>query len=287
MSGAETCRCVSRGRISRRALIAGSVAAAFASVPGQPARAAPRGRWWRSLIFGVLENHSFNQVANLPSHRRLLREGTVLTRYFAITHPSGPNYRALASGATWSGAETIDVYHPSIASRAAELSPPVPTCVYHLSGTIARRHNPFLDLRAPVTAVRYGLPAFRSDLDAELPDAALVYVGWDDDNNMHNGDQTRADRSLTALLDGLAASTWFGTPDSAGRYPALFICYDEDNGGEGNRVFAAWWGHGVRQGFRSTVRHTHFSFCRTVTDNWGAAPLAQAAAASAIAEAWV
>jgi phosphatidylinositol-3-phosphatase len=287
VSAPEAFRYVSRRRMSRRALIAGSVAAALASVSDQPARAAPRGRWWRSLIFGVLENHSFNQVANLPSHRRLFREGTVLTRYFAVTHPSGPNYRALISGATWSKAQTIDVYHPSIAGRAAELSPPVPTYVYHLSGTIARRHNPFLDLRAPVTAVRQGLSTLRSDLDGELPEAALVYVGWDDEHNMHNGDRARGDRSLTALLDVLAASAWFGTPDSAGRYPALFLCYDEDDGGEGNRVFAAWWGRGVRQGVQSTVRHTHFSFCRTVTDNWGAAPLAEAGAASVIAEAWV
>lgn len=284
MSATEALHQMPRPRMSRRALIGGSAAAALASVWGQ--HAAPRGRWWRSLIFGVLENHGFNQVANLPSHRRLFREGTVLMRYFAVAHPSGPNYRALASGATWGRAEIIDAYHPSLASRAAELSPPVRTYVYHLSGTIARRHDPFLDLRAPVTVVRHGLSALRSDLDGALPEAALVYVGWDDENNMHNGDRARGDRGLAALLDVLAASPWFGTPDSAGRYPALFLCYDEDGGGESNRVFAAWWGRGVRQGFRSAVRHTHFSFCRTVTENWGMAPLGEAAAASAIAEAW-
>ncbi len=268
----------------RRAFIAGSVAAALAAVSGS-ARAAARGRWWSSLVFGVFENHGFNQVAGLPSHLRLFNEGAVLTRYFAVTHPSGPNYRALASGATWSQAETIDTSHPSIASRAAELSPPIPTYVYHLSGTIAHRHNPFLDLRAPVT-VRQGLAALRSDLDGALPEAALVYVGWDDRNNMHDGDRARGDRSLTALLDVLAASTWFATPDSAGRYPALFICYDEDDGREDNHVFAAWWGRGVRRGGSSSLPHTHISFCRTVTDNWGLPPLAQAASASAIAEVW-
>ncbi len=270
----------------RRAFIAGSVAAALAAMSGQPARAATRGRWWSSLVFGVFENHGFNQVANLPSHLRLFNEGTVLTRYFAVAHPSGPNYRALASGATWGQAETIATYHPSIASRAAEISPPIPTYVYHLSGTIAHRHNPFLDLRAPVIAIRQGLAALRSDLDGALPEAAMVYVGWDDRNNMHDGDRARGDRSLAALLDVLAASAWFTTPDSAGRYPALFICYDEDNGLEGNHVFAAWWGRGVRRGIPSPVPHTHFSFCRTVTDNWGLPPLAQAAAAPAIAEVW-
>ncbi len=286
MAATEASRSESHRRMRRRAFIVGSAAATLAAASGQPVRAAARGRWWSSLIFGVLENHGFDQVASLPSHLRLIREGTVLTRYFAVTHPSGPNYRVLASGATWGAAEAIDTYHPSIASLAAELSPPIPTYVYHLSGTIARHHNPFLDLRAPVAAVRRGLPALRSDLDSALPEAALVYVGWDDRNNMHDRDRTRGDRSLTALLDVLAASTWFATPDSAGRYPALFICYDEDDGREGNRVFAAWWGRGVRRGTSSSLPHTHFSFCRTATDNWGLAPLAQAAAASPIAEPW-
>jgi phosphatidylinositol-3-phosphatase len=276
----------SHHRMRRRTFITGSAALALAAASGRSARAAARGRWWSSLVFGVLENHGFNQVANLPSHRRLVSEGTVLTRYFAVTHPSGPNYRALASGATWDQAQTIDTFHPSIASRAAELSPPIPTYIYHLSGTIAHRHNPFLDLRAPITAVRHGLAALRSDLAGSLPEAALVYVGWDDHSNMHDGDRTRGDRSVTALLDVLAASTWFTTPDSGGRYPALFICYDEDDGREGNHVFAAWWGRGVRRGFSSSVPHTHFSFCRTVTDNWGIPPLGHAAAASPIAEAW-
>lgn len=286
MSATEALRYAPPRRIRRRALIAGSAALALAAVSGRPARAAARGRWWSSLVFGVFENHGFSQVADLPSHRRLSREGTILTRYFAVAHPSGPNYRALTSGETWSGAETINTYHPSIASRAAELSPPIPAYVYHLSGTIAQRHNPFLDLRAPVAAVRHGLASLRSDLEGMRPEAALVYVGWDDQHNMHNGDRARGDRSLTALMDALAESAWFATPDSGGRYPALFICYDEDNGREGNRVFAAWWGRGVRRGISSSVSHTHFSFCRTVTDNWGTAPLGQAAAATAIAEAW-
>lgn len=272
--------------MNRRTFLTGSLAAALAAASGEPARAAAGGRWWSGLIFAVLENHGFNQVASLPSHRRLFSEGTVLTRYSAVAHPSGPNYRALASGATWGGGEAINTYHPTVASRAAELSPPIPTYIYHLAGTIAERHNPFLDLHAPVAGVRHGLAALRSDLQGALPESALVYVGWDDSNNMHDGDRARGDQNLTALLDVLAASRWFTTPGAGGRYPVLFVCYDEDDGGEGNRVFAGWWGRGVRRGIGSSIPHTHFSFCRTVTDNWGLAPLADAAKASAITEVW-
>jgi phosphatidylinositol-3-phosphatase len=269
----------------RRAFIR-AIAAAATAVLGWPRRATARGRWWSSLIFGVFENHGFNQVATLPSHRRLASEGTVLTRYAAVTHPSGPNYRALISGETWSRAQTIDTFHPSVASQAAQLSPPVATYVYHLSGEIAHRHDPFRDLRAPVAAVRRGLPALQRDLGGALETPALVYVGWDDSNNMHDGDPTRADQNLMALLNVLSAAPWFTTPDPDGRYPALFFCYDEDNAREDNHVFAAWWGRGVRRGFASPTPHTHYSFCRTVTDNWGLAPLMRAAGAAPIAEPW-
>ena len=263
----------------------GWAAAAAAAALGHPDRASARGRWWSSLVFGVFENHGFAEVAGLPSHRRLAEEGTLLARYFAVAHPSGPNYRALVSGATWSRDEVVDTFHPSIASVAAADTPPIHTFIYHLAGEIARRHNPFLDLRAPVTAVRRGEDAFRQDLGGTLPSPALVYVGWDDLNNMHDGSPARADRNLGRLLDALGASPWFTKPDREGRYPALFLCYDE--GVRDNHVFAAWWGGGVRRGAVSQTVHTHYSFCRTVTDNWGFPALERAAETSAIEAPWI
>lgn len=262
-------------------------AAAGAVLLGSAERAQARGRWWSSLVFGVFENAGFTQVAALPSHRRLTREGTLLTRYSAVAHPSGPNYRAMVSGETWGRAEIIDTFHPTVASEAAAAAPSIPTYVYHLAGEIARRHDPFADLHARVGAVRHGLGALEKDLQRTLPPACLVYVGWDDDNNLHNGDADRADRNLTALLDVLAASRWFTTPDAEGRYPAFFFCYDEDDGRKANRVFAAWWGRGVRRGRVSKVPHSHYGFCRTMTDNWRLPPLERAAAERPIDDPWV
>jgi acid phosphatase len=274
--------------MDRRALMRWAAGAAIAAaVSGSPGRAAARSRWWSSLVFGVFENRGFDRVADLPSHRRLAREGMILARYSAVAHPSGPNYRAMVSGATWGKKETVDTFHPSVGSEAAAQVPPIATYVHHLVGEIARKHNPLVDLHAPAVAVRHGLDAFRSDLAGALPSPALVYVGWDDRNNMHSGPPALADRNLTALLDMLAASPWFARPDREGRYPALFFCYDEDDGQGDNRVFAAWWGRGVRRGAVSQTPYTHYSFCRTVTDNWGLALLGQGAEASPIQDAWL
>lgn len=278
-------------RPTRRAVLRALLAAAAATAAGsRPAHAAAPARWWSSLVWAMFENHTFSQVSALPSHRRLAREGTVLTRYFAVSHPSGPNYRAMASGELWGAAEVVDTFHPTVASAGAAATPPVPAYVYHLAGTIARKHDPLTDLHAPIARTRAGLDALRTDLaggPAGLPDRCLVYAGWDDDNEMHNGHPQRADANLTALLDTLAASPWFTTPDAAGRYPALFFCYDEDDFAGDNHVFAAFWGRRVRRGAASAVRHTHYGFCRTVSDNWGLPVLGRAAREAPIEEAWV
>ncbi len=272
-------------RITRRALARAAAAGATLLWGRAPARAAAR--WWSSLVFGVLENRAYSTVETLPSHVRLAREGAVLSNYDAIGHPSGPNYRAMISGEAWGTGEIVDAFHPSVASAAAALVPPVPTYVYHLAGTIAARHNPFVDLHAPLAAQRRGFDVFRRDLAGGLPPAALVYVGWDDDNDLHNGNFSLADRNVTNLLDALTESRWFTTPDGSGRYPALFLTYDENDGRAGNRVFAAWWGRGVSRGLTSPRHHTHYGFCRTMTDNLGLDPLGRGADEPPIDEVWI
>ncbi|HKX19617.1 MAG TPA: hypothetical protein VJT33_16575, partial [bacterium] len=256
----------------------------------RPAHAGPAPRWWSSLVWGVFENRTFTEVSALASHRRLAREGAVLSRYFAVSHPSGPNYRAMASGETWGTDEVVDAFHPTVASAGAAAARAVPAYVYHLAGTIAPKHNPLVDLHAPIARTRNGFAALRAGLSGGpegLPDRCLVYVGWDDDNDMHNGHPLRADANLGALLDALAGSAWFRTPDAHGRYPAFFFCYDEDDFKSDNRVFAVFWGRGVRRGAGSAVRHTHYGFCRTMTDNWDLPALGRAAGEAPITEIWL
>ena len=274
-----------RNKIVRRRLL--GIAAAGATLLWRPTAAGAAARWWSGLVFGVLENRSAAEVQAMPSHVRVAREGAVLSEYYAVGHPSGPNYRAMISGETWGRREVVAAFHPSVASVAAGMAPPVPTYVYHLAGTIAARHNPFDDLRAPLAAERHGFDVFRRDLSGALPQAAIVYVGWDDADDLHNGNFALADRSVTNLLDALEGSIWFATPDAAGRYPALFLTYVEDDGTAGNRVFAAWWGRGVRRGFVSRIRHTHYGFCRTLTDNLGLGQLGRAAGEAPIEEVWL
>src|SRR5690242_11202492 len=63
--------------------------------------AVARPKVWASInkvITVVLENTDFERAVNQPFMKRLAQEGALLNNYYAITHPSQPNYIALISG---------------------------------------------------------------------------------------------------------------------------------------------------------------------------------------------
>src|SRR5436309_2172179 len=67
-----------------------------------PSTSAARTAGSRVMVV-VEENHSFDQIIGSPQApflNRLAGQGTLLTSYFAITHPSLPNYLAMLSGDT-------------------------------------------------------------------------------------------------------------------------------------------------------------------------------------------
>jgi endonuclease/exonuclease/phosphatase family metal-dependent hydrolase len=234
-------------------------------------------RFFSHLILVVFENHSFHEVADLPGHQRLAKDGAVLLRYHGVTHPSGPNYRAWASGETWGPKEFYGVRRRTIADALAEQGAPVD--VYRWKGTAADRHQPFLDCQSPWRD-RGSVPT----LDATS--APLVYLGLDDQNNGHSAAVSIADDHLRELLDTLDADPWFNAPDDAsGRFPALCVVYDEGFDPE-NHVFAAFYGRGVTPGATSDAPLDHFSLCRTLTDNWDLPPLERAATAQPITGIW-
>jgi hypothetical protein len=49
----------------------------------------------------------------------------------------------------------------------------------------------------------------------------------------------------------------------------LFIAWDENEGGSGNRVATLVISKAVPKGFQSDVAHNHYSLLRTIEDAWG------------------
>jgi hypothetical protein len=136
-----------------------------------------QGKFFDTLVLIVLENHGWAQVQNCKFVQHFKQTGVVFTSWHGVTHPSGPNYRAMLSGNTWSGNEFDGVQRPNL-GRWVDYK------VYQYRGKPACRHNPLLDMNPS------GDPRATNFLSGALSDAELApltYLGLDDANNAHNG----------------------------------------------------------------------------------------------------
>lgn len=230
-------------------------------------------KYFSSLVWVVCENHGIEQVKDLPSHKHLAERGALLSNYFAVTHPSGPNYRSMAAGNFFTRDEHLGQAKATVATHLG-----LDSVVWSFKGPPALRHNPFADLQSPHRK------ATELDLDT-LPDSCILYVGLDDKNNGHSGPLAVADDNIGELIARLDASAWFNRA-VAGRYPVLFVTWDEAYTAS-NQVFAALYGLGVQPGASCTTRLNHYSFCRLITDNWDKEPLESAADAERISDIWI
>lgn len=244
-----------------------------------PARAATHPtRYFSSIVWAVMENHGVQAANKLPAERFLMAHGATFNRYYANTHPSGPNYRIIVSGEPWTQREVYLHAEPTVATELSAIG--IPTIDWYVGGTPDLKHDPYMDLKSHVTLKTKG--PFEPDT---LPDAAQVYLGYDDDNNAHNGPMAAVDANIRALVKTLDASQWFNRKDASGHYPVLVVTWDESFTFD-NSVLTAFYGRGVKAGFVSPHKVDHYNFCRTLTDNWGLAPLGRAAKSAPIADIW-
>jgi hypothetical protein len=215
------------------------------------------------VAWAVMENHGYDQVKDLSSHQRLAKTGAIFTNYFAVVHPSGPNYRTLACGDSVVPTEILDAYAPSVASNIGSgFAINKTTNVNHLVGTIAARHNPYVDAHCNTHLKQIYC---EGDLTIMDTNANHLYLGWDDENNAHSASLDIADKNLNNLLDVLDTATWFNT-SSDGLYPLFMFVWDESlQGNDHNQVFCAFYGKGVKPGIYDK-RYDHYSFNRTMTE---------------------
>ncbi|HEY9720655.1 MAG TPA: hypothetical protein V6D47_01495 [Oscillatoriaceae cyanobacterium] len=233
-------------------------------------------RWFSSIVWAVMENHGTLQTRELPGEQYLIKNGATFKRYYAITHPSGPNYRAITSGEIWNHNEVYGHQEPTVASELTAIG--IPTIDWYFAGTPDLKHDPYHDLKSTVT-VR--TDAFQPDT---LPAECQVYLGLDDDNNAHNGPLSAVSDNILKLVNTLDRSKWFNTPVH-GKYPVLLVTWDESFTAD-NDVLTAFYGKGIKPGYVSSDAYNHYNLCRTLTDNWGLAPLGHGREAKPISDIW-
>ncbi len=235
-----------------------------------------------------MENHSYDQIWNTietPYITSLGNSYARATNYFALMHPSLPNYLQLFGGSNYSITTNCS---PSLTCHidAANLgdtldargltwkgymeSMPSP-CRLTTSGTYSPRHNPMVyfdnirndTARCNAHVVAYS--ALANDLQSisTTPNFALIVP--DNCNNMHDcpistGDTWYAN-NLPAILNSPACLV-----DTC----LVALTFDEDNGSQHNQVLTIFAGSGAKTGgVVSSNLYTTYSLLRTVEHIFG------------------
>ena len=281
------------------ALAALGVGPAAASIP--PALGtAPSGPSHIAVI--VFENEETGAIlgpgSDAPYFRSLASNSVNLTRLYATSHPSLPNYLALTSGSTHgitSDCTTCFVHarnivdqleHAGISWKAYMESIPEPCSTAPYAGLYALKHDPFLyydDVRNNSDRCNKVVPLrqLRIDLNADaLP--AFTWITPNLCHDMHDCSVATGDRFLHTWAPRIVAG--LGTDG------ILIVLFDEGDTAAGCCSGQAAGGHiagiitgpGAGLGVTIGTRVDQYSVLKLIEDAWGLRNLGSAASAPAI-----
>jgi phosphatidylinositol-3-phosphatase len=248
------------------------------------------------LLVVVLENHSArNAASGMPGLAAAAERYGRATHSFGLTHPSLPNYLAIAGGSTFGVRDdNAPAAHPlpgssvfrqvlaagKVAKTYAEGM--TTNCQVSSRGRYAVKHNPWAYFRSPAerhACLRNDVPAgtptngaLHHDIAAgTLPTFGLLIP--DLCNDAHDCPLSTADRWLHSWLGPLVASRDFRT----GRL-AIVVTFDEDHGDAKNNILTAVL-HQRLHGSKVAERLDHNALSHAVSRLVGEPPLRNAAAA--------
>jgi len=252
----------------------------------------------------VMENEESTGIMgnNAAAYINALATGHGLaTQYFAVSHPSLPNYLALTAGSTFgiasdctgcyvNATNIADQVESSGRSWKAYLESMPSSCYVGDAYPYMQKHNPFIyynDVRTnPARCAEHVVPF--TQLSTDLVNGTVPNLAWITPNmcnDMHDCSIATGDAWLAKVVPGILASsaylnggalliTWDEGESSAG------CCGNATGGQVATLVIAP---NGIA-GLRSTIAETHYSLLRTIEDAWGLSALGQAASAVAMRE---
>lgn len=254
------------------------------------------------VVICVLENHAYWSVAGSPHApylNDLMSRSAVLQEYYALTHPSQPNYLMLYSGdnqgvtddnlpasTPWStpnlGASLLQSGF-TFTGYSEDL--PAAGSLVEVSAGYYRKHAPWVNWQGNGThqlpvACNQPFSAFPVDYNF-LPDVSFVIPNIDHD--MHDGTEpTRIEVGNGWVRDHLQSYI-----DWADQNNSLFILvFDEDDDLHSNHILCFFHGPMVRPGTYAQHGYHHYDLLRTLEEMF-ALPLAGASSvAEPIAEIW-
>jgi hypothetical protein len=247
----------------------------------------------------ILENKEFGTVIGqgrgMPNYNLWASEYTLLTEFYAIRHPSLPNYLALIGGDTF-GVDTNcngcyqdaltlpDLIEASGRSWKGYFEDMPEPCFAGDTHLYVQKHNPFMyfdSIRLDAARCQRSvvpLTQLNADLAAnDLPDFALIVPNLCNDAHDCGVDvaDTWLDHWVLPLMrtpayaeGGLIVLTW---DEGQGEHTC---CGLTTGGGRIATILISPW---VKRGFEDDTPYTHYSLLKTIAEAWGLPYLGHAA----------
>jgi phosphatidylinositol-3-phosphatase len=277
-----------------RALAAAIVVLSLAASAGATTASVPTLEHVTVVVFENKEASSVLGNPAAPTFNSYAHRYANLARYYAVTHPSLPNYIALVSGSTrgiTSNCTACTLNAPNLADLLETAGKtwkvyaeglPSRGFLGAVSGRYAKKHNPFAYFRSITSnAARRArivpLRELHSDLrTGTLPDFSFVVP--DQCSSTHDCPVAVGDSWLRRTIAPL-----LGLPNSV-----VFVLFDEGATSVrgGGHTAALALGTAVRRGGRYGAVTGHYGVLRTIEDAWGLPRLGQSAKARPISGIW-
>jgi len=249
----------------------------------------------------VCENREFDEVignAKMPRFNAWAKEYTLLDQYYAVTHPSLPNYIAMIGGDFFG----IQTNCTDCLIRARSLPDlledagrtwktyqeglPEPGFTGARAGRYAQKHNPFVYFepvrndRARLERSVVPLEQLAEDLtQGGLPD--FSFITPDMCNSGHDCGLEVTDAWLGRVVDAILQSPGFD------RTSLIVLTFDEGTTtrnccgspplASGGRIATVLISPLIQRGFRDETPYSHYSLLKTIAAAWGLPELGRSA----------
>lgn len=256
------------------------------SLPGDKASGGVPPPRFEHVFLIVLENREYDPGQDPPFLTGLARAGAASVNYYAVTHPSLPNYLALISGRTFgitSDSTSVTLKGETVVGQLEQVGMswkaymegmPKPCFRGVQSGRYVKRHNPFMyfaSIRNDTRRCARVQPL--AGLYADLESGTIPNFVWITPDLCHDGHDCGTDAVNTFLQKVVPRITASPAYHDRG---VLFITYDEGNSNAGCCRYAAG-GHvqtvftsdAITGGPRLTTAADHYSLLRTIEDGFG------------------
>jgi acid phosphatase len=252
------------------------------------------------IVMIVLENKEFGTVignSDMPNFNKFANDYTLLTQFYAVRHPSLPNYLAMIGGDTFgittdcnscfvSARSLPDLIEASGRTwKAYQEDMPEP-CFVGDTARYVQKHDPFIYFDSirlnPARCNQSVVPltSLQSDINAgTLPN--FIFITPNECNDAHSCPLNTADQWLGNILTQLTPAL-----DQRGPNYLIVLNWDEGQGNHsccglppsaGGRIAVVLMSPLVKNNFQDETPYTHYSLLKTISSAWGLPYLGHAA----------